>query len=34
LDGVFYYVAVQEKSIRANPMGQADDLLKKVFGGL
>ncbi|HEV3411382.1 MAG TPA: DUF4197 domain-containing protein [Puia sp.] len=34
LDGVFYYVAVEEKSIRANPMGQADDLLKKVFGGL
>lgn len=34
LNGVFYYVAVEEKSIRANPMGQADDLLKKVFGGL
>lgn len=34
LDGVFYYVAVEEKSIRANPAGQADDLLKKVFGGL
>src|SRR5580698_6091211 len=32
LDGVFYYVAVEEKSIRANPAGQADDLLKKVFG--
>jgi Protein of unknown function (DUF4197) len=34
LDGVFFYVAVQEKKIRANPAGQADDLLKKVFGGL
>jgi hypothetical protein len=34
LDGVFYYVAVEEKKIRANPAGQADDLLKKVFGGL
>jgi hypothetical protein len=34
LDGVFYYVAVEEKSIRANPAGQADELLKKVFGGL
>jgi hypothetical protein len=34
LDGVFYFVAVEEKSIRANPLGQADDLLKKVFGGL
>jgi len=34
LDGVFYFVAVEEKSIRANPAGQADELLKKVFGGL
>ena len=34
LYGVFFYVAVQEKKIRANPAGQADDLLKKVFGGL
>ena len=34
LDGVFYYVAVEEKSIRQNPAGQADALLKKVFGGL
>jgi Protein of unknown function (DUF4197) len=34
LDGVFYYVAVEEKSIRANPAAQADELLKKVFGGL
>jgi Protein of unknown function (DUF4197) len=34
LSGVFYYVAVEEKSIRANPAGQADELLKKVFGGL
>jgi Protein of unknown function (DUF4197) len=34
LFGVFYYVAVQEKKIRANPAGQADELLKKVFGGL
>lgn len=34
LNGVFYYVAVEEKSIRANPAGQADALLKKVFGGL
>ena len=32
LDGVFYYVAVEEKGIRANPAGQADELLKKVFG--
>jgi hypothetical protein len=34
LYGVFFYVAVEEKNIRANPAGQADDLLKKVFGGL
>lgn len=34
LDGVFYYVAVEEKEIRKNPAGQADALLKKVFGGL
>ncbi|HWB91483.1 MAG TPA: DUF4197 domain-containing protein [Puia sp.] len=32
LFGVFYYVAVEEKQIRANPAGQADELLKKVFG--
>ena len=32
LTGVFYYVAVEEKSIRQNPAAQADDLLKKVFG--
>ena len=34
LGGVFYYVAVEEKNIRKDPMGQADNLLKKVFGGL
>ncbi|HTR29211.1 MAG TPA: DUF4197 domain-containing protein [Puia sp.] len=34
LTGVFYYVAAEEKSIRKDPLGQADDLLKKVFGGL
>jgi hypothetical protein len=34
LYGVFFYVAVEEKNIRANPAGQADALLKKVFGGL
>lgn len=32
LDGVFYYVAVEEKNIRTNPAAQVDDLLKKVFG--
>ncbi len=34
LDGIFYYVAQEEKSIRKNPAAQASDLLKKVFGGL
>jgi hypothetical protein len=33
LDGVFYYVAAEEKNIRTNPAAQVDDLLKKVFGG-
>jgi hypothetical protein len=32
LDGVFYYVAAEEKSIRANPAAQASALLQKVFG--
>jgi hypothetical protein len=32
LDGVFYYVAAEEKNIRANPAAQVTDLLKKVFG--
>ncbi len=32
LNGVFYYVAVEEKNIRTNPAAQVDDLLKKVFG--
>jgi len=33
LDGVFYYVAQEEKNIRQNPAAQVTDLLKKVFGG-
>jgi hypothetical protein len=33
LDGVFYYVAAEEKNIRKNPAAQVTDLLKKVFGG-
>ena len=33
LDGIFYYVATEEKNIRQNPTAQATDLLKKVFGG-
>jgi len=32
MDGVFYYVAQEEKNIRQNPAAQVTDLLKKVFG--
>ena len=30
-DGVFYYLAEQEKQIRANPVATGSALLKKVF---
>lgn len=33
LNGIFYYVAQEEKNIRANPAARASDILKKVFGG-
>ncbi len=33
IEGIFFYVAVEEKNIRKNPAAQATDLLKKVFGG-
>ena len=33
LNGVFFYVAQEEKNIRQNPAAQVTDLLKKVFGG-
>jgi len=32
LDGMFYYVAQEEKKIRENPVARTTDLLKKVFG--
>lgn len=32
IDGLFHYVAEQEKAIRANPLGQASSLLQRVFG--
>ena len=34
LDGLFKMVAEEEKKIRENPMAQASDLLKKVFGSV
>jgi len=34
LDGVYLMMAAEEKAIRENPMGQASNLLKKVFGAL
>lgn len=32
LNGIFYYVADEEKKIRKNPAERASDILKKVFG--
>jgi len=34
LDGVYLMMAEEEKGIRRDPMGQASNLLKKVFGSL
>ncbi|MBN2370455.1 MAG: DUF4197 domain-containing protein [Vicinamibacteria bacterium] len=34
LDGLFFMIAEEERSIRKNPLGQASSLLRKVFGGL
>ncbi len=34
LDGVYFMMAAEEKTIRKDPMGQASSLLKKVFGSL
>lgn len=33
LDGLFKYIAMEEKRIRENPAARSTDLLKKVFGG-
>jgi len=33
LDGLFKYIALEEKSIRENPAARTTDLLKKVFAG-
>jgi hypothetical protein len=32
LDGLFHYIAVQEKDIRTNPAARTTDLLRNVFG--
>jgi len=34
IDGLFLMIADEEKAIRTDPMGQANSLLKKVFGAL
>jgi hypothetical protein len=34
LDGLFYYVAYEEKKIRKNPAARVSDILRKVFGSL
>ncbi|MFN7055562.1 DUF4197 domain-containing protein [Hyphomonas sp.] len=33
LDGLFLYVAEEEKNIRENPVARTTDLLRRVFGG-
>jgi hypothetical protein len=33
MDGLFYYIADQEKAIRKNPLGTGSALLGRVFGG-
>ncbi|MEM6534782.1 MAG: DUF4197 domain-containing protein [Pseudomonadota bacterium] len=34
LDGLFNYLAVEEKKIRENPVARTTDLLRKVFGSI
>ena len=34
LDGLFTMMAEEERAIRKDPLGQASDLLKKVFGAV
>jgi Protein of unknown function (DUF4197) len=33
LDGLYYYIGEEEKSIRKNPLQQGTNLLRRVFGG-
>ena len=33
LDGLFFYLAREEQSIRNNPVERSTDLLRRVFGG-
>ncbi|MCP5364637.1 MAG: DUF4197 domain-containing protein [Hyphomicrobiales bacterium] len=33
LDGIFYYLAQEEKAIRTNPAARTTEVLQKVFGG-
>jgi hypothetical protein len=32
LDGLFHYVALEEKKIRENPVARTTELLRRVFG--
>ena len=34
LDGMFFYIAAEEKKIRDNPVARTTDLLRKVFGAI
>lgn len=33
MDGLFHYIAEEEKAIRSNPLKRGSELLKRVFGG-
>lgn len=33
IQGIFHYIAKEEKAIRKDPVKQTTELLKKVFGG-
>ena len=32
LDGMFFYIAAEEKKIRENPVARTTELLRRVFG--
>ncbi len=34
IDGLFYTIAIEEAKIRKDPLGQASELIKKVFGSV
>lgn len=34
MDGIFHYIAVEEKAIRENPLKRSSEILQRVFGSL